>query len=181
MASVVIRSEGQRLLLEVPGTVTEIAAQLGMMDTGLVHMWCEGTTVPGPHKRTRLNVVYGIPPRSWRELPRHGPPPAQPTPAPAPAPNDTLAHCVELLTMLRNERTAPGTLARDRMKLAAAESKVLMMRHQLEQRAELLEDRYVREHPAFKRHVALIVAALRDHPVAAKAVLHALQTGGMKP
>jgi hypothetical protein len=65
------------------------------------------------------------------------------------------------------------------------------LRARLEQANELAEDRYVRDHPAFRRFCNLVIEALEPHPAAAKAVQEAISrairirdnshTNGSKP
>lgn len=176
--TIVIRSEAQRQLIDLPQTDREIAAGVGVSNIGRVQSWREGGRTPGPVVRTKLNQLYGIRPRTWYERPHA--PGANTAPEPGSVP-DTLAHCLELLAAVRQERRNEETLPAQRVKLAAAEARILEMRHKLEMQAQLSEDRYVREHPAFKRHIALIVDALREHPLAARAVMHALEREGIEP
>lgn len=175
--TIVIQTEGQRLLLENPATDAEIAAAVNIGNPSRVAQWRNGNRIPGPNVRTLMNAVFGIRPRAWKQRPYVSS--SDDATAPASIP-DTLAHCLELLAAVRDERRNPNTPAPHRVKLAAAEAKILEMRHKLESLAQLSEDRWVREHPAFKRHVVLIVDALREHPQAAVAVMHALEREGVE-
>jgi hypothetical protein len=189
---IVIQNEGQRLLLEVPGTLTEIAASLGMRNADVILQWRKGIKIPGPNTATKINGVYGIPPRAWREPPMITAMDASPDATPAaglPAGMVTrgasagvpepLAHCIELLGAIRAERGRPDLRPRDRVQLANVESRILALRAKLESDSELSEARFVREHPAWKRARALLLDALKEHPLAAKSVLHALERAGI--
>jgi hypothetical protein len=189
---IVVQNEGQRLLLEVPGTLTEIAASLGMRNAEVVLQWRRGIRIPGPNTATKVNTVYGIPPRAWREAPTITAMDASPDAIPAgPLPAgmvmrgasagvpEPLAHCIELLGAVRAERGRPDLRPRDRVQLANVESRILALRAKLESDTELSEARFVRDHPAWKRARALLLDALKEHPLAAKSVLHALERAGI--
>jgi hypothetical protein len=190
---IVIQNEGQRLLLEVPGTLTEQAAALGMRNADVILQWRKGIKTPGPNTATKINTVFGIPPRAWREAPQITAMDASPGPTPAAAAlpagmvtrgasvgvPEPLAHCIELLGAIRAERGRPDLRPRDRVQLANVESRILALRAKLESDSELSEARFVREHPAWKRARALLLDALKEHPLAAKSVLHALERAGI--
>lgn len=175
----VIRSEGQRLLLDIPGTLLAIARQLGSNAPQTVLNWREGTTRPGERMRAQLYAVFGIPPDAWTRKPTGGVRPVgQVTPgaagAPGGPPPSTLDDVLLLLDLARFDVAQPNLVAAERSRLLLATSRLLAQREQLERAAELAEDRYVREHPAWHRLRAAIVRALVPYPAAAKAVLDAL-------
>lgn len=189
--TMVLYNEGQRLLLEVPGAVSELAATLEVRSLETIVFWRRGSRVPGPHLRVKLHKVYGIPTIAWDQPPkREGlaeravstddsvTPGAVLLPLKAPALPTPIAHCLELLAAVRSERAATSRPA-DRLKLTQTESRILELRAKLEAQHELTEPRYVRDHPAWKRARAAIVDALREHPAAIKAVLHALERSGI--
>lgn len=163
-------------MCEIPRSATEISAALRLKSAQSISDWRLGRAIPSPNIRTRIHTTYGIPPRAW------GMPAGAPSAAIV-ASNDTapelMAHCVELLSALRADRREPGIGAAVRLRIAATEARLLQIRQQFEAKAELAEDRYVREHPAWRRARALVVDALRDHPAAAKAVVRALERAGV--
>lgn len=181
------KSEGQRLLCGLPGTPLEIAAAIGFRNEGPVHAWLDGTRSPAANARTALSKVFAIPNASWTArpgatLPTERKPPPAPPARPTPLP-DSLDHCQELLTEIREARKTPNLKSNDRAKLAMTEVRIMTMRNDLErrqtQRIELSEARYVREHPAWRALKSKLVDVLKKHPQAAKDVMAAIQEGDL--
>ncbi len=178
------RTEGQRRLLEVPDSLSVIAAAVGVGKT-VVSYWRSGEKLPGPGPRARLREAYGIEPADWERVPGARPAPARaasssssassagPAAPPAGKPT-TIAEVDEQLRMLRELQEEPGLVPSERVRLADSMGKLLAIKARLERDAELLEDRIVREHPFYGRLEATILAALRPFPDAARAVADAL-------
>ena len=80
-----------------------------------------------------------------------------------------------LLREVREDIARGGLLPSEVARLRDSESRLLAQRAKLERERELLEDRIVRDHPAWKRLQRTILKALEPHPVAAKAVLAAIE------
>jgi transcriptional regulator with XRE-family HTH domain len=193
LAAPVLRSEGQARFLQVVGTLAAIAADLGVKSPQSVADWRTGAKVPAPETRQRIAAMYGIPERAWLVLPGHSlddasaptgaptaPGAASPTTHKDAAPS-TLQDCLDLLAVIRKDRQQPGLLPTERVRLADAEAKILTLRARLEGSQELSEDRYVRQHPAFRRFCDLVIDALEPHPLAAKAVHEAIQRAFRDP
>lgn len=212
----VIRSEGQARFLQVTGSLRAIAEQLGVRSPQSVADWRIGRRQPTPGARAKIEALYNIPKHAWHVLPGSrldGDPAGAPViplvpggfvgaPAPdagsgpdpdliaAPSPS-SLEDCLALLAVLRKDRQREGLLPADRIRLTDAEGRILSLRARLEQANELAEDRYVRDHPAFRRFCNLVIEALEPHPAAAKAVQEAISrairirdnshTNGSKP
>ena len=205
----VTRSEGQRLLIDAPGTYEELATRLLCSKQSLLD-WRKGTRVPSDAARRRMLDKLGIPFEAWSQpwvaastavtapITAGDAPAAPPAPPPltlpvtartpnphsvgdmAPAIRGTTAEqCFALLAVIQTDRAAPNLLPSERVKLIDSESKVLKLLSEVQARAELSEDRYVREHPAWIRVRNAIAEALKPHPAAAQAVAAALDRLGI--
>lgn len=184
-----VLSEGQRLLLDAPGTYDELQHRVGAARQSILD-WRKGTRTPHPTMRKRLLDTLGIPMDAWDQpwrapaaAPVDGAPvvpaPAPPPPAPVVIGGTTIEQCLALLTVIRTDRVQPNLLPSERVKLVDSESKLLKLLADLQSRAELTEDRYVREHPAWIRARNAIAEALKAHPAAAQAVASALDRLGL--
>lgn len=176
----VMRSEGQRMLLHVTGSLKAIADAAGCKSPQSVYDWRTGRKAPGPEARAKMFAAFGIPVRTWSMRPGGESSTSTAlavddasTSTDAPVPT-TLEHCMQLLRVISLERRQPDLLASERVKLAQAEAQILALRHRLECEAQLSEDRFVREHPAWARMKRVLVKALVAHPAAAQAVADAL-------
>lgn len=174
-----VRSEGQRLLLQVPGSLGDIAMACHMRSRTNVNDWRNGIKIPDADSRAQLWGAYGIPALSWSQPPAAGgkrEPPAR-TPPPdvsnAGPPATTLDSCLLLLAKIRKE-SERDLLPSERVKLADTEARILTLRHKLESEAALTEDRIIREHPRWVAVKRTILDALDGHPDASKAVCDAL-------
>jgi transcriptional regulator with XRE-family HTH domain len=182
-ADTAVRSEGQRLLRLVPGSLREIAARVNVKSRQTVLDWRDGRKVPGPGMRAALADAYGIPVPAWSQLPSRPsssqasgtPAPRSPTPPVATAPVRTLEHCLALIADVQKERKVDGLVPAERIKLADAEGRLLSLRHRLEKEHDLLESRIVNEHPSWVRLRRTLVAALAKHPAAARDVMAAIE------
>jgi len=176
-------TEGQRQLLEVGGTEAELAAKVGVGSAVIGH-WRRGRRIPGEPARHRLELLFGIPRRSWdvaagAEVPAASSSPESTAPtssrgAPAQRPDGTLtitrAQIDDVLAALKSPELTDSASA----KLRDTLSKLLALRARLERDRDLLEDRVVREHPEWLRMRAAILAALEPYPEAAAVVAEAL-------
>lgn len=176
-----VQSEGQRLLLEQPGSHAEVAAAVGCSKQ-MVSYWRRGEKRPGRASRTKIAAVFGIDPSAWERAPGASPAPAPPAPE-APAPRhrpapvgkpSTLDEVEQQLSMLRELQRDDALLASERVRLADSVGKLLAIKARLERDQELLEDRVVRQHPFWARVKAAVLGALRPHPDAARDVAEAL-------
>jgi hypothetical protein len=202
-----IKTEGQRLLLAVPGTIQSQATAYGTKNLVSIYEWRDGRKLPSAAARARMQSAFGIPPEAWdwppatlasvvanaalvsrgNGTPAPGAKPARPTlpadPPPAAAPDgprpSSLEHTYALLDSIRRQREAPGLTAGERNKITQNETHVLALRARLESAAELSEDRYVREHPAWIKLRTALIATLLPHPKAAQAVADMLSKLGM--
>jgi hypothetical protein len=172
LANTVIRSEGQRMLIAVTGTLAAIGAEVGAK-ANMVFTWKTGSKVPSANARARMQEAFGIPARAWSVLPGGtlSEDPATAALQPGAAAPSTLEDCLALLSVIRRDRQQAGLMPGERVRLAGAEAQILALRAKLEQAAELAESRYVVQHPAWLRLRRAIVVALEPFPDAAKAVV----------
>lgn len=177
--AVIVRTEGQRLLLEVPGTLAAIGKKIGGVKTPQsVLNWRTGVSIPGPEARARIQAAFSIPVIAWARLPTNQL--AEDSDDDADGGEETelpssLGGVESLLRSIQRDRNQKGLLPGDRTKLVAAEARILKLRADLEMRAELSEDRYVREHPAWLRVRNELARVLGAFPEAARAVADALE------
>lgn len=174
----VLRSEGQRMLLHVSGSLAAIANEIGARSAQSVLDWRNGKRMPALEARAAMAAAFGIPIEAWSMLPSTDGessaslPVVQDPNAPLPS---TLDSCLRLLQTIQRDSMTAGLLPAERVKLVDAEARILKLRADLEQRAELSEDRYVRDHPAWHRCKKTIASALLPFPEAARAVADALE------
>ena len=164
----VMRSEGQRMLLAVTGTLTAIANEIGAKHN-MISAWRSGDKMPSAPARARMQEAFGIPVKAWTLRPG-GTMNDEPTLEAVASPS-TLEGCLALLTVIQRNRAQPGLMPSELVKLAFAEARILQLRALLEQAAELAESRYVVGHPSWLRLRRAIVVALEPYPQAAQAVL----------
>lgn len=188
-AGAVVKTEGQRLLQLVPGTLATIGQQLGGTPRSMVCMWRKGSKRPTKSARAQLEAVFGIPVRAWYMLPGGAPPVEPPEPPEPVAPAvpavelavdqrggpSTLAYVRGLLAVVQRDRSQPDILPMERARLANVEKNILALHAKVEEAAQLAEARYVLEHPSWLRLRRTIVSALEPHPLAAQAVLQAIE------
>lgn len=187
-APVIVRSEGQRLLMAAPGSTSEVGNNIGVTRQAVADWRC-GNKVPNAASRAALWSAYQIPAQAWVRMPDDGSEPA-PTnghpPAPAPAAQlteqasstlsspTTLEETDRLLASIRLHASDKQLMPNDRVRLADAEGKILSLRHRMQRDTDLLEDRIIREHPAWQRVRGEIARVLARHPQAADEVADAL-------
>jgi transcriptional regulator with XRE-family HTH domain len=178
----VVRSEGQRLLLAVTGTLAEIAEAVGCRSRQTVLDWRDGRKVPAAAMRARLFSVYGIQTETWSHRPTAlgavvGAALAaldEPEEEDAGSAPSTLEDCMTLLKSIRDQRNNKALLPSEIIKLTDSEGRLLALRARLEKDEEMLEDRIVREHPTWQMIKRRIVKVLVEFPDAARAVARAL-------
>lgn len=183
--AVVPRSEGQRLLLAVSGSLAQIAIAVGTSKQR-VHDWRSGGKAPAPVLREKLRAAYGIPPASWDMKPGDQVDSASATSSRTRSRSHTAASDVPsagedlegLVAFLRGELARPDIVASERLKITHSMTRALALRHRFEVEQALLEDRIIREHPAWQRLQTALLRALQDHPAAARAVAEALADAG---
>ena len=176
-----IRTEGQRLLTCIPGTLRPIAAALGT-SVQSVHNWRSGVKRPGAAARAKLSAALGIPECAWILRPgydasTHTPLETESTDTPAragsPVPT-TREACRDLLEMIQRTRREPDLTQSERINLYKAETRILTLQAELEQVAELSDPQSIARHPEFIRMTTIILRALQPHPDAAQAVRAAI-------
>jgi transcriptional regulator with XRE-family HTH domain len=171
-------SEGQRLLQALDMSYAAIADAIGTSKQS-VSNWHRGKKVPAQATRKKLQSAFGIDPKAWDSVPSAAPKPKRKTskqpakPKHASSPT-TLAEVNELLARLRTvdpkQLTPPN-----RTRHFDTMTKVLSLKHRIEQAMETSEDRMVRESPFWRRTRKAILAALKEHPEAAADVAKALK------
>ncbi len=165
------------MFLHVTGSLAAIARELHMRSLHSIVEWRHGRRIPGVEARARIENVFGIPQSAWLVRPgvslTAAAPSAPSTRTDGPPPT-TLDDCLALLTAIRYDRDKRELMSPDRIRLAEAEAKVLALRMRLEAAAELAEDRYVRDHPAWQRLERCILSALESYPDASRAVVTAI-------
>lgn len=165
------RTEGQRALQLVPGSLSVIAGTIGV-DKGTVSRWRAGEKLPTPAARSKLHAAYAIEPSAWDRAPLGA---SKTAPAREAATSDvgtrsTLDETLDAIDQVKTLLSDATIAASERKGLLDNLSKLLALRSRLEEKAELLEARIVREHPrwiAIRRGLADV---LRPHPQAAEAV-----------
>lgn len=172
------RSEGQRLLQAVDASHADIAVAVGATKQA-VSYWRRGSKTPDLAKRMRLHELYGIEASAWERPPASGPAstassPSLPSLPPRSGTETTLQECEAQLAHLHALMSA-ALVPSERVRLADVYGKQLALKARLEREQELVEDRLVREHPAWKRIRDSLLAALRPWPDAAKAVAQTLE------
>lgn len=168
-----VRTEGQRALRLVPGSLSVIAGAVGV-DKGTISRWRSGEKLPNGPMRQRLQSLYAIAPEAWDRSPLGAEKtPAAPAERPAGASGErltTLEEVLDLVDGLKPLTRDSGLSASERKGAMDNLGKMLALRDKIEGKAELLESRIVREHPMWRRIERALVEALRPHPAAAEAV-----------
>ena len=164
-----LRSEGQRLLLEQRDSLSTIGRAVGATKQA-VGLWRAGTNVPDDARRRALETHYGIPFAAWAGRLEVAPPPA-PDPIAAQDDDDepsVMDDCVRLLRSLRRQLGREDLTPRERVQLTEAFSRAVSQKARLERERELLEDRVIREHPKWRRLKAAMLEVLSKHTAAAR-------------
>lgn len=205
---IALRSEGQRLLLEVEGLIEGIQTSCGVSHQTVID-WRYGRKVPGPSARAALWNAYEIPAASWGRLPAgtqpaSAPESAAPTNGHAVPPEPTNGHAVPpaalapasptnghvsapssldetatLLGQIRQQLTATDLLPSDRVRITDSYTRTLALQHRLQREADMSEDRIVREHPTWRRIRTELARVLARYPAIADEVCAALDRLGV--
>lgn len=186
-------TEGRRLVAELVrrGGVAELARQLGVSE-GMVRHVATGRKRPGPATAAKL-AEHGVPLEAWTIAAAVARPAkatmatkaGKPTKVPAAPDGPRLRDeggSVEALAALvrdldgeleaaRAQRASPSALAALYRVKEGALSRLAKLRGE----GDLTEAQILRSH-AFRRVMAAVARALRDHPAAAKALAQELQT-----
>jgi transcriptional regulator with XRE-family HTH domain len=174
-----MRTEGQRLLSEISGSEAELAAKIGCSPASIGH-WRTGRRAPGQSARHKFDLLFGIPRLAWDVVPGGNipceplekPPKVEPTSGKAGTTLEiTKSQIKNILDRLADD---DSLIESESAKLRETLAKLLALRARLERDRDLLEDRFVREHPAWTRTRSAIVEALRPYPDAADAVVKVL-------
>lgn len=165
----VLRSEGQRALRLVPGSLAAIAASTGT-NKATVSRWRSGEKVPNAAARQRLCELYAIPLEAWERAPLGAEP--MPTASVSEAPSNRPQTSIEI-TRQRLDRLY-AALDRnpslpDYIKIEAQIGDATKELRLAESASELQEARIVLEHKKFKAIVRGLVEVLRPFPAAAEA------------
>ena len=131
-----IRSDGQRMLIGIAGSLSELARALGV-GRSTVSDWRRGAKAPGDTARAKMRAVYGIPPAAWDRAVAAG------APAPVPAAEalrstiiggaalpSTLALVEEQLAILRGQQE--GLTTQEAVRSADAIGRLLSRRAAME-------------------------------------------------
>ena len=165
-----IRSEGQRLLIERGGSLEDIAVATGCSRQAAL-FWRSGAKVPSDATRERLREAFDIPVTAWGVKPGGKPPAARESAPPLSGTPTSLEDCLALHRVIRRARNGENLTTAERVRLADTEARVLAIRHRLEAEAQLLEDRFVREHPGWQRLKAALTTAVAGCPRCSKLLL----------
>jgi len=166
-----VRTEGQRALRLVPGSLSAIAGAVGV-DKGTVSRWRSGDKMPNGPMRLRLHALYAIAPESWDRRP-HGTEQERPTrdaDATGAGPASVLDETLALIQELKDQLGDSGLSPSERKGVTDNLGRMLALRAKLEDKAELMEARIVREHPRWRDIARGLVDVLRPWPAAAEAV-----------
>lgn len=178
------------MLLDLPVGPAEIA-RTATVSKQAASEWRQGTKSPGPVSRAALWNAYGIPAFTWARQPSgaelepddDSEPPLgvapgndnDDSPPTAAIGSDAISGTDALIAKLRKTSAAADLLPADQIRLADSEAKLLALRHRMLRDQELLEDKIVRDHPAWQRIRRTLAEVLAKHPQAAADVAEALQ------
>jgi hypothetical protein len=178
-------NEGQRLLRKAArqSSLAAVARAVGCKSRENCRCWLQGTKTPNRGSRSKLERAFGIPPSAWEQLPSDHPARLAETQhvqdvaveLNRASTGSALDDCLALLADLRSYRQQPGLLLKHRLRYTDCETRILALRARLERDVELSEDRYVHEHPAWRRLQETILSVLRAYPEAMQAMLVALE------
>jgi len=173
------RTEGQRRLIAAPGSLAAVALAIGCSKAQAGY-WRAGQKIPSPPSRAKLLAVYGIPPSAWdiapgAAIPLESDAEVEEIEADDADPGDTLAQTDAAIASVRRALHRSGLTDAARSKKEDTHAKLLALKARLERDRELVEDRVVRDHPAWLRIKNAICAALEPWPDAAQAVAEALR------
>jgi len=172
-------------------TIPRLEARLAMRDAFGIDPDAWDTELP-------RGFAIKVPPRNKAGRPRAvkpaaeldakpKPKPKKAAPKPARAPREippypdapeagagTVVDVRYLLVCIRHDLQHRELTAGARSKLRSDEARTIALVAKIEREEELKEDRYVRNHPAFREHCDRILGALKPYPEAAQAVIDAM-------
>ena len=131
------RTEGQRALQLVPGSLSVIAGTIGV-DKGTVSRWRAGEKLPTPAARSKLHAAYAIEPSAWDRAPLGA---SKTAPAREAATSDvgtrsTLDETLDAIDQVKTLLSDATIAASERKGLLDNLSKLLALRSRLEEKAE---------------------------------------------
>lgn len=175
-APIELRSEGQRLLLELDKSGAAIARALGVSGA-IVSLWRNGDRDPGIDTRRRIELAFpAVRASAWGELPNA--PPATPGPAWTAESGRTLDEVLAVLRAVQHAGERPNLTASETAKLAAIATELLVLRVRLDalelERARLDEAQFIAG-ARWARFKAVLVAGVAGNAIAARAVDEALR------
>lgn len=160
-------NEGQRLVLEVKGSLGDIADACGGVAKSLVSGWRSGAKRPGPELRERLHEAYGIPTDAWDRDPSG----LESVPSAREVLDDiergalpgTMDMVEEQIAMLRDEQLGGALSATERVRYADAMGRLLSRRSDMELAAADLV-KFVLDHSDWARFWTELERKMRDRP-----------------
>jgi hypothetical protein len=175
------RSEGHRLLLEVPDSLATVARAAGVGKTS-AHRWISGESVPEPEARRNLKKAYGIPVEAWDQA-AQAPQAVASTDAPdetAPraqleVPTSSAVHFFDLMTEVRRNRLEAGLSPSERLKAIEREGALRSQYERARGADRTTEELIVREHPHWARFEETLMRVLSQHPAVMREVAEALE------
>lgn len=195
-------NEGQRLL-NISGLSLHKLANACEVTSASVVKWRSGKGLPRPAQRAKLFDLLEIPIDAWllppnapadsvvynasgavaetadrpdrRPYSGNGDEEIPPYPEPPDEEASTLEHMKHLIACIRHDKEHRKLTAAAISKLRADEQRALTLIAKLESMAEMQEDRFVTQHPKWKRLRDVILRALRPFPEAARAVVEAIE------
>lgn len=164
-----VASEGQRLLALVAAADGAIATAVGTSRQA-VHQWRRGEKKPAPASRAKLEDLFRIDPTAWDRAGAE----AAATVVDVPRGGSSLEQIDAEIASLRVQASAPGLIASARVRISEAITRAVAQRSRVEREQAMLEERIVREHPAYRKMKQRLLEALKPYPEAAKAAAKAL-------
>lgn len=187
-AGLLVRSEGQRLLIALRESSAEIGRRVGLSKQ-IIAAYRAGDKMPSTDARRGIEAAFpSISAHAWGKRPIEAvSEPQGDRVRRVPGPNEeaisgTLAELQELLEDARKIRRDQDALAGDRLKAMQLSESLLARKAKLELAAveadDWLEDR-LGEMPRFQHYAQALVRALKDHPGALQAAGDLLMREGL--
>lgn len=189
-------SRGQQMLRDTELSLATISKTMGLSRAS-VGFWKTGDTIPQPQHRETMLRLYNIPITAWDEPPDNvsavgvapleieSPDAISPESMPVDYPRapDESATVLEIarhsLDCIRYDLSRRPMTAAARSKARADELRTIALVSKLEEKDEMSEGRYVRDHPSWKALRDAILTALKPFPEASEAVIAAIDSTGM--
>lgn len=162
---IVVSSEAQRQLINLPASVRMIAKAIGASHSA-VGKWRLGHTKPEAPLRRKLQEKYGIPVAAWRALDGSDDDPEDDDRPET----DTAALLDRLIRTYTRELKRQDLTPREIGQFTDGLQRAVAQKVKIERDRELLEERIIRSHPRWRRLKRAIIDALLLHPEAARAV-----------